>query len=193
MAGAEEERAAVRDAATLLAKIVVNDIEEEGPPAGPKRRGRPTMFTGNEVERSEFGEANTAIRDYGKNGTSLHLFEYDAEQYRYQGQFSCASWSFRNQHDGDNGSKRNVVFHLVPHGDKAGEFDPARQDVRDPEKGPIELQELRDQALEASTESPAGEPRYARRLLSRRSNAVRTYVLARASGKCEACQQPAPF
>jgi hypothetical protein len=37
---ADEERAAVREAAALLTKIVADDIEE-GPPAGPKRRGRP--------------------------------------------------------------------------------------------------------------------------------------------------------
>jgi transposase len=36
----EDERAAVQEAATLLTKIVADDVEE-GPPAGPKRRGRP--------------------------------------------------------------------------------------------------------------------------------------------------------
>jgi transposase len=36
----DEQPAAVREAATLLTKIVADDVEE-GPPAGPKRRGRP--------------------------------------------------------------------------------------------------------------------------------------------------------
>jgi hypothetical protein len=37
---ADDERAAVQEAAALLTKIVADDVEE-GPPAGPKRRGRP--------------------------------------------------------------------------------------------------------------------------------------------------------
>jgi transposase len=36
----DEQPAAVREAASLLTKIVADDVEE-GPPAGPKRRGRP--------------------------------------------------------------------------------------------------------------------------------------------------------
>jgi hypothetical protein len=40
LVGADEQRAAVQEAASLLTKIVVDDVEE-GPPAGPKRRGRP--------------------------------------------------------------------------------------------------------------------------------------------------------
>lgn len=36
----DDKRAAVQEAAALLTKIVADDVEE-GPPAGPKRRGRP--------------------------------------------------------------------------------------------------------------------------------------------------------
>lgn len=44
---ADEKRVVVREAATLLTKIVADDVEE-GPPAGPKRRGRGEQEAGAE-------------------------------------------------------------------------------------------------------------------------------------------------
>jgi hypothetical protein len=45
----DEQRAAVQEAAALLTKIVADDVEE-GPPAGPKRRGRPPKAEAPPVE-----------------------------------------------------------------------------------------------------------------------------------------------
>jgi hypothetical protein len=60
---ADEERAAVQEAAALLTKIVADDVEE-GPPSGPKRRGRPPK---NEepVPPAVDGEPETPVEETG--------------------------------------------------------------------------------------------------------------------------------
>jgi transposase len=59
----DEQRAAVQEAAALLTKIVADDVEE-GPPSGPKRRGRPP--TNEEpVPPVVDGEAETPVEEPG--------------------------------------------------------------------------------------------------------------------------------
>ena len=54
----DEQRAAVREAAALLTKIVADDVEE-GPPAGPKRRGRPPNEEPQHPDEADAQESGT--------------------------------------------------------------------------------------------------------------------------------------
>jgi 5-methylcytosine-specific restriction protein A len=83
-----------------------------------------------------------------------------------------------------------IVFHLVPE-DRDGAVAPAEAgSVGDPEAS---LEELRRRALEAARPPEELAPRQSLRSYYERSAAVRSYILARAAGVCEACRRPAPF
>ena len=56
----DEQRAAVREAAALLTKIVADDVEE-GPPAGPKRRGRPPNEEPQHPDEADAQESGTEV------------------------------------------------------------------------------------------------------------------------------------
>ena len=63
---ADEQRASVQEAAALLTKIVSDDVEE-GPPAGPKRRGRPPNAASQQADEPDApeprgGEAGPRLR-----------------------------------------------------------------------------------------------------------------------------------
>lgn len=58
----DEQRAAVQEAAALLTKIVADDVEE-GPPVGPKRRGRPPTEEG--PPAAEDTSAEPSVEDAG--------------------------------------------------------------------------------------------------------------------------------
>jgi 5-methylcytosine-specific restriction enzyme A len=138
-----------------------------------------------------FVRGNLAIRDHAANGRDLHVFEsVGREGNRYVGRFDCVGWEYRRGPDTAGQDRRVIVFHLLPE-EEVGTTEPQEQAVG--ESPPAPLEELRRRAL-AAVRPPAERPaRDARRLYHERSAAVRTYVLARAKGVCEACRKPAPF
>lgn len=145
------------------------------------------LYTGEgQAGDMEFVRGNLAIRDHASSGRDLHLFESlgKGEGYRYLGLFDCAGWEYRRGPDTQGNDRRLIVFHLVP--------EEAEVTVNETQK-PGELEDLRRKAFESV--SPQGErpPRESRRTYYERSAAVRAYVLARASGICEACRKAAPF
>src|SRR5262249_44926962 len=92
------------------------------------------------------------------------------------------------------GNQRQViVFHLVQ-SDQMGPLSNAEPGSVPIESIPLEsLADLRKKAMEASARPPQLPAKEARKVYFQRSEAVRRYVLARAAGICEACNEPAPF
>jgi 5-methylcytosine-specific restriction protein A len=137
----------------------------------------------------EFVRGNRAIRDQGLNGKDLLLFQTVTRKgfYRYVGCFGCCGYDLRPGVDEQGNPRQIIVFKL------------ARTDGEDegmPEElGSISgksLAELRAAALAAAKITP-NQGAGSGRKYYQRSAAVRDYVLARAKGFCEACEQQAPF
>lgn len=145
------------------------------------------LYTGEgQVGDMEFRAGNRAIRDHILEAKDLHLFESlgKGKGYRYMGAFTCPSWEFRKGMDRNGDLRRVIVFHLLR---------PDDEGVSLPPKASGTLDQLRQRALEAGTRAEQKEPKEAKQLYYVRSAAVRDYVLARAAGTCEACDNPAPF
>ena len=135
----------------------------------------------------EFIRGNRAIRDHAAEGKDLLLFQSlgKGQGVRYLGNFACAGTLHRPGADREGRQRRLIVFQLVPQEDSAG-----------PEAAgapPQALDALREAAYRAATPASAATSGVAKRSYYERSQAVRQYVLARAAGVCESCNQPAPF
>jgi 5-methylcytosine-specific restriction enzyme A len=146
------------------------------------------LYTGEGQEGDmEFVRGNRAIRDHALDGKDLHLFQDlgEGEGYRYLGRFACPTWEFRRGMDVNGNERRVIVFHLIQPEDDG--------EPPDPDSGHASLDGLRQRALDAASVAGERNPREAKRLYRERSATVRTYVLARAAGTCEACGQRAPF
>ena len=141
-----------------------------------------------------FTGGNKAIRDHRENGKDLLLFEDlgKGKGVRFAGLFECASW---RQIDGLDKHKKNraiIVFDLVPVTTAAADVDSvARPQV---ELTQISLEDLQKAAYAAAI-SPKAQTKTsnAKKSWYDRSERVRDYVLARANGVCEACDEKAPF
>jgi 5-methylcytosine-specific restriction protein A len=148
-------------------------------------------YTGEgQIGDMRFIRGNAAIRDHSKNGKDLLLFEEveGGDRWRFSGRFDCAGWRETTGPDKNGNTRKVLVFTLVPEGQTDTEID--EQDLKALTKLP--LSQLRARALAAS-EAPSGDPKTTLRKHYERSAAVKAYVLSRANGVCEACEQPAPF
>jgi len=150
------------------------------------------LYTG-EGQRGdmEFVRGNKAIRDHIENGKDLYLFEYvDEGVVRYVDQMICSGFEFREAPDVEENFRRAFVFHLIPE----DSFDPsisAQDNEGFEDMATLSMDELRQRAL-----GEEGSPRQPRESLNSaydRSEAVKAYVMLRASGVCEACGNEAPF
>jgi 5-methylcytosine-specific restriction protein A len=141
----------------------------------------------------QFIKGNRAIRDHLSEGRDLLLFEALAKKglYRFLGCFACAGWEFRIAPDVDGKDRPAIVFELVPVEDV--ETAPEGDLSEPPNIIGMTLDELRQAAYEASKNATQSVQKQGRRNYYERSAIVKAYVLARAGGKCEACQRPAPF
>jgi 5-methylcytosine-specific restriction protein A len=146
------------------------------------------VYTG-EGQRGDmsFVRGNRAIRDHAQDGKELELFKAlgKGKGYRYLGQFTSPTWEYREGNDVDGVRRQTIAFHLVPFSDVAEISDSV--DTTEP------IETLRKRAYDAATDSSSGTETVAKRVAYERSKAVRDYVLKRADGTCECCQQPAPF
>lgn len=150
------------------------------------------LFTG-EGQRGDtsFKRGNAAIRDHAANHKDLHLFEYIRKGYvRYVGQMIYTGYRELRRPDIDGNERRVVVFELMPidafdaavlSGDKALE----EQLWQEP------INTLRERAIASSSTARTTAERIASVIHS--SNSIRIYVLRRAAGICEACNEKAPF
>ena len=141
-----------------------------------------------------FRAGNKAIRDHRVDGKDLWPFEDlgKGNGVRYVGMFECASWEKVDAPDKEKNIRKAIVFDLVPVATAA----PFKEDAFQgpPRTALPSLVDLRGLAYAAAAGNKVSE-RTGDTKLSwyERSGAVKSYVLARAAGVCEACQQPAPF
>ena len=146
------------------------------------------LYTGEgQVGDMEFTRGNRAIRDHAADGKDLHLFESlgKGQGYRYLGMFVCPTWEYRPGIDLNGDERQVIVFHLVQPDEE--------EEAALPSLAGVSLDQLRQQALEASSQAQQSQPQQAKSLYYKRSATIRKYVLARAGGVCESCGQPAPF
>lgn len=149
-------------------------------------------YTGEgQVGDMTFTKGNLAIRDHVFDGRSLHLFKKVSRKgglYAYMGEMECATAPIVRGPDRD-GSERNVIqFQLV----RLRAIDEDSVDLVSEATPDTSLQELRERAYFALGPS-ASVKKEAVRAIYDRSRHVVAYALKRADGKCEYCEQRAPF
>lgn len=141
-----------------------------------------------------FKAGNKAVRDHSFTGRALHLFQSlgKGKKQKYLGEFALSNYSIFLGPDREGNQRDVIVFHLMP---VAVERPFAVDQVDDENEllSPQSLEGARQRALEACTGKAGGAGKVAVRTLFERSKAVRDYVLMRAAGVCEGCQNPAPF
>jgi 5-methylcytosine-specific restriction protein A len=149
------------------------------------------FYTGEgQVGDMTFMRGNRAIRDHADEGKDLHLFEYVRKGHaQYLGQMVCTGFHERQAPDIQGAQRKVIVFELTP----VTAFDSLEVDASTEEQNlwTEPLSTLRQRALATSGE--ARSPSERKQLVHYRSSAVRTYVLKRADGVCEACGKEAPF
>jgi 5-methylcytosine-specific restriction enzyme A len=141
----------------------------------------------------QFVKSNRALRDHQANERRVYLFESSRISYvRFVGEVRYVNHHVEQRPD-TNGQLRNaIVFEL--------ELMPTRVSAKTSTsvfpineraywKKPME--ELFSQASDTSSTDETVRQRIAR--VHHRSEAVRIYVLRRADGVCEGCNQAAPF
>ncbi|NKI61757.1 HNH endonuclease [Labrenzia sp. PO1] len=142
-----------------------------------------------------FTNGNAAIRNHRQNNEDILLFEDlgKGKGVRYVGLFDFVDWNEVDGFDEKKNRRKLIVFDLVRVDTPTLRSDETF-DVEVPGASRKTLVELRQAAYTAA--DPAGsKPKVGKALTvwRERSKAVRDYVLARARGLCEACEQPAPF
>ena len=140
-------------------------------------------------------KGNLAIRDSAANGKQLHLFEQTRKGFvQYLGEFSYLDHHEERAPDLAGDLRKVIVFELEV---ITKEFDFAPVSAAPSDKSEqgkfwnLPLHQLRD--LARATSSKEQTPPERKRMVYERSEAVRIYVLRRANGECEGCEQKAPF
>ena len=146
-----------------------------------------------------FRSGNKAIRDHRQEGKDLLVFTDlgKGKGVRYEGLFEYIDYREVHGHDKDRNWRKIIVFDLV-RVNTAAVAEPTDA-TAESNTGPVQapaasLEDLRTTAYAACSNSPAEKRTgQTKRTWRERSRAVRAYVLARAKGTCEACDQEAPF
>lgn len=139
-----------------------------------------------------FDKGNKAIRDHRMNKRDLLLFKDlgKGKDVRFAGVFECMSWSIVDGKSKTEASRKVIVFDLVPVATAAT----ATPTLVSAPPTEVPLSDLRQKAYNAAASPTADNGvRASKQTWYARSEQVRQYVLARASGTCEACDQAAPF
>ena len=137
----------------------------------------------------QFVRGNKAVRDHFKDGKEVYLFSYGQRRgwVRYVGQMVCTGFHFKIAPDLDGNARRAIVFELTP----IEEFLHSSLTEEEEDLGRDSLEELRRKALASSVEGKNASER--KSLVRLRSQAIKLYILKRAGGICEGCNEPAPF
>jgi 5-methylcytosine-specific restriction protein A len=128
---------------------------------------------------------NLAIASHAADGKSLLLFRKTTEGLRFLGEMVYDKHHTEKAPDREGNERDAIVFELRPLSaivettDEIPETEPTKT-----------LEELR--ALAKAATAPPAKTSSVRNVYQR-SRDVRAYVLARATGNCEGCKNPAPF
>src|SRR5215831_13959732 len=137
----------------------------------------------------QFVHGNLSIRDHAENGKDLHLFEQVRKSHvRYVGQMVCTGYHFTESQDTDGNLRRAIIFELAPLDDFA---DVDHLDNLERKLETLSIEELRRKAMASS--APARDAKERKIQVRVRSHAIKLYVLKRAAGVCEGCEEDAPF
>ncbi|MBP0635182.1 HNH endonuclease [Cupriavidus sp. AcVe19-6a] len=153
-------------------------------------------YTGEgQVGDMEFKRGNLAIRKHAANGHALHLFKSlgKGKGQEYLGEHAYADHTIRRGPDREGTQRNIIVFQLVPVALLDEESSTLLEEEEMDDPTPTSLEEARKRAIEAIHDSGNEIGKSVLRNLYRRSKRVKDYVLLRAEGICESCQQPAPF
>jgi 5-methylcytosine-specific restriction enzyme A len=135
----------------------------------------------------EFTHGNKAIRDHATDGEDLYVFEVVKPAF-------VSSSDPRTARAMRSGRTRRGWHCPQGHHLRTGDARQRRieedSDSRQELAG-LDLDELRRRALETPAQTP--DAREAKRRAYRRSKALKMYVRARAGGRCEECEERAPF
>jgi 5-methylcytosine-specific restriction protein A len=142
----------------------------------------------------EFIRGNKAIRDHKENGEDIFLFEDNKKDkgVRFVGMFECDTWDYIECLDFEKKDMRQgIVFNLFP-------VSSAREVDNDIDTSEVTskketLEQLRAKAIASSMMTGQRKECDSKNSWFKRSEDVKKYVLQRANGICESCEQPAPF
>lgn len=143
---------------------------------------------------------NFAIASHAEEGRALHAFEMTGKGKPcvYKGEFTYGSHSIHREPDKKGQERDVIVFRLIPVSNALqGELDAPAYKNSQPDATALaadDLSKLRGAAIAAC--HPVGaisDPKETVRIAYQRSTQVKRYVLARAQGHCELCEEPAPF
>ncbi|OOG75568.1 HNH endonuclease [Sinorhizobium sp. A49] len=129
-------------------------------------------------------KGNRAIAEHAAQGKSILLFKILPKGVEFEDEMICEGYQTRRAPDRAGNMRDAFVFELRPIDNVTTVVDgiPPTTD---------NLEELRKRAFAAAVATPAKYTSTAS--VFERSRDVRDYVVARAKGDCEGCQQPAPF
>jgi 5-methylcytosine-specific restriction protein A len=139
---------------------------------------------------------NKTLSESNANNVNVHFFEVFTEKvYTYQGQVILALKPFQEFQDDEDGNGRKVWVFPLMRKDSTAPVIPKKEidkifDKKVKKASQLSLEELKKRARNSS--SKPGK-RAATTTSYQRSPVVKAYVLKRANGVCELCEQPAPF
>lgn len=141
----------------------------------------------------QFTKGNKDIRDHKENGKDILLFEYNKKLtgVKFAGLFECDSWNYAECKDTQENMRQGIIFNLF----RVSSAQDSAHEIISSEVGQKEesLEQLRAKAIKSSEISGQRQQSDSKKSWFKRSEDVKKYVLKRANGICEACDQPAPF
>ncbi|MGP1170935.1 MULTISPECIES: HNH endonuclease [Serratia] len=141
----------------------------------------------------QFTKGNKDIRDHKENGKDILLFEYNKKRtgVKFAGLFECDSWNYTECKDTQENMRQGIIFNLF----RVSSAQESDHEIVSSEVGQKEesLEQLRAKAIKSSEISGQRQQSDNKKSWFKRSEDVKKYVLKRANGICEACNQPAPF
>lgn len=150
------------------------------------------FFSGEGQEGNmQFVRGNKAVRDHSARGKALHLFRTigKGKGQKYLGEFVYQGYDWVRAPDKKQVLRDAIIFRLVP----VARLEQLELAAAENSAEGLTLQESRSRAIAASKVDGAKDATTGSRTIYDRSRAVRDYVLLRAAGKCELCNEPAPF
>ncbi|WP_088011243.1 HNH endonuclease [Gottfriedia acidiceleris] len=149
------------------------------------------LYTGEgQTGPQEFKEGNLALKDHIKNGKDVYLFEKNENNgmYQYKGQLELLGFHYKDAPDKNGVTRKVIVF----------EFELIDSIIYDADENDEILKlnnliELRNLAIQSESKEEVSDIKERKQIIRKRAAAIKKYALVRAKGKCEACEQIAPF
>lgn len=168
--------------------VVIIITGEEGLEHGYADRYRPDgafeYFGEGQVGDMTLIRGNRAIANHSADGKSLLLFRMTKSGLRFENEMVYEAHHAERAPDRDGNERNALVFELRTLDAVAKSVDAL------PLESNIPVAELRERAWKAGALVSVS---VSTRNVYQRSRDVRDYVLVRSAGKCEGCEQPAPF